>query len=129
MNQEVVVVGWVESSRPTGVRRWVSKTRPTLQDDKTPSPGIIKRSLVHIWIGTEILEHLLPVLLVHHEVDTRDVVAVLHLALRLREDVAVGFPVAIAALLAEASPPLLGAGAETFEQLVVQRQEELGAAG
>ena len=66
---------------------------------------------------------------VHHQVEALAVVAVLEAVLGVEEQLAVAVPVAVAAACGRSSCSVPACrSAEAFEQLVLQRQEELAAA-
>src|SRR5262245_48475624 len=84
---------------------------------------------IHVGVGPEVLEDLLPLLLMHHQIDARAEVAALDLLLGKVKQPAVAVPVARAAAPAATLQRLLPRRAQALQQLVLQRQEELDAAG
>src|SRR5215468_4358980 len=82
---------------------------------------------VDIGVGAKILEDLLTTFLVDHQVDTVAAVAALQAFLGLDKILVVALPVAPSAALPDLFEVLLSVLAETFQQLVLQRQVELTA--
>src|SRR5439155_3485394 len=84
---------------------------------------------IHVRVGAEVLEDLLPLLLVDHQVHAVAAVAALDLALGLAEQRQVTAPVAGAAALTALLQALLPRRPQALQQLVLQAEEELRAAG
>jgi hypothetical protein len=85
-------------------------------------------SSIHEGIGTKILENLLPLFLVNHQIDSALVVSAFDAHLSDLELAQIGVPVPAAACLAALHERFLPPRTQRFEQFIFQRQEELGAA-
>src|SRR5947209_10145023 len=83
--------------------------------------------LIDVRIGAQVLENLLPLLLVHHQIDALPAVASLHPPLGLAERPRVSLPIDVAALQAALPQRLLPVRSQPFEQLIIESHVELAA--
>src|SRR5262249_25970152 len=112
---------WKRENRRKGVWEPEKRERPL---GASPSPLV---GLIDVRVGPKILENLLPLLLVEHQVHALLVVPLLNAALGPEEQRLVLVPVDVAAAQAALLQRLLPRRAEPFEQLIIQGQEELTA--
>src|SRR5947209_5237446 len=82
-------------------------------------------ALIHIRVGAQVLENLLPLLLVEHQIDALAAVAPLNAALGAQEQAGEGLPVAVAAAPSHFGQGELLPRAEAFQQFIIQREEKL----
>src|SRR5438128_1399307 len=84
---------------------------------------------IHVWISAKILQDLLALLLINHEIHALAAVATLDAALGFEEEGLEDLPAGCVAAPADVDQRLLLVRAETFQQLVIQSKEELATAG
>jgi hypothetical protein len=106
--------------RPELARR-VRHTADTREEDHG--------ALIDIRVRPQILENLLPPLLVNHQIDAIAAMPALQPSLGLDEGLVEALPVAPAASLADLAQMVLPILTQTLQQRVLQRQEELTAPG
>ncbi len=84
---------------------------------------------IHIRVSANVLEHLLTLLVEVLQIETLFVMSPLDTFLGLAEERSISTPVPVATALAKFSQFHLPTGSESFEQLVLQREHELGGTG
>src|SRR5437899_1905370 len=86
-------------------------------------------SLVHIRIRAQVLQNFLAVFFVNHQIDALTAVAALDAALGAHKMLSIPLPVRHAGCGANPAQFLLALGPQPFQELVLQRQEELATTG